>query len=102
MIASEMVRLNMGNEIAKLPDCQELVRLIQAGIEELLQKAPSDSFVSLDVLRIGEHFHVDVRLASGVLSFMLKGKARSPFVALERVLALAWDKVQVWSISKKI
>jgi hypothetical protein len=102
MIGSEVVRLNMGNDVLKLPDCQELVRSIQEGIEELLQRAPSDSFISLDVLRIGEHFHVDVHLASSVLSFMLKGKARSPFVALERVLSLAWDKLQVWSISKKI
>jgi len=102
MIGSDAVRLSVGKEVMKLRDGQELVHSIQVGIEDLLQKAPSDSFVALDILRIGEKFHVDVSLASGVMSFMLKAQAHSPFVALERVMSAAWDKVQVWSINKKL
>ncbi len=102
MIVSDTVRLNIGREILSLNEGQELTKSIQDGLESLLERAPSDCFVALDVLRTDGYFHVDVSLASGVLSFMLRAKAHSPFVALERVLTLAWDKVQVWSISKQL
>src|SRR5687768_11251089 len=101
MTLTNNIKLNMGNELKLLPDYQEIIRAVQTGVGKVMERAPSDSAMTVDVSRADNYFQVNMQLASMGLRFMLDAKARSPFVALDRAIAQAWDKVKLWSINRK-
>ncbi len=84
-----------------IPDFAELAQAIHVGTENLLAKAPSDTRFSLKVRRAKNGFVAALKLGSTSLQFSADSTARSPFVAVESVLAKAWQQVQHWSATKQ-
>ena len=65
-------------------------------------RAPSDTTLGVDVLRHRDEYKVVIRVVSQVLEFFVVGVGRSPYVALEKVMMKACDRLKVWSIKKTV
>ena len=100
-MSAENLKMIVESDVSGLAYGDDLTNTVQIDVERLLEKAPSDSTLLVHISRVGDQFKVALALASEGLQFVLNSTARSPFVASEKALNLAWDKVRVWSAGKR-
>lgn len=80
----------------------EFVTHCKTCLRRLADKAPSDSHLTMKIHHEGNGYTVDLRLASNLLNFEEITNARSPFMAVEKALKEAFDRVQTWSAAKEV
>lgn len=94
--------LELDQDILRDGERGDLESSVLAGIEELQERAPSDSLITVRMNRVPEGYFADVHLVSSPLEFRLDAVANSPYVAFERAMIQARDRVLVWSEMKKL
>lgn len=94
--------LELDQDILRDGGRDDLESSVLVGIGELQERAPSDSLVTVRMTRVADGYHADIHLISAVLEFRLDATANSPYVAFERAMIQARDRVLVWSEMKKL
>ena len=102
MSFNESCALELDQDIFRDGGRDDLESSILAGVGELQERAPSDSLITVRMTRVPEGYLADIHLVSAVLEVRLDAIANSPYVAFERAMIQARDRVQVWSEMKKL
>ncbi len=97
----ENMKMIVETDVSRLAIGEDLTQSMQLDAERLLQRAPSDSTLLVHISRVGDQFKVAMALASEGLQFVLNSTSRSPFIASERALNQAWEKVRSWSAGNR-
>lgn len=83
-------------------DQKEIENEVYERMDEITRLAPSDSAVSIDVLKGPDHYRIRFRLASGVLQFEHITTGISAYVAIDKALMLARRTLAEWSVRRPI
>lgn len=68
----------------------------QMMIDQLSEGAPSDAYIEATIARDGRDYVAKLKISSLQLSYFVTQKARSPFMALEKVRIAARDEIIQW------
>ena len=102
MLMREYAKLRFAEEVSRMPYFTNLTRVISSAVERLIERAPSDSMIVMDVTKVGDGFRAVIRVASSGLDFLIEGTARNPFEAAERAFTKTRARFEDWSEHKKV
>ncbi|MNL35199.1 hypothetical protein D3C87_1572140 [compost metagenome] len=97
-----MNNIEISNNIKSIEDLDLFLASCSKALEKVSAQAPSDSLVKMGLDHDGEFFLVRIELISQELMMDLEAQAKTPFMALENALKASLDKVQKWSVSRKV
>jgi hypothetical protein len=97
-----MNNVELRTENIALPEKDQLLVSCGRVLDKLAASAPSDSIMNMAVDFDGEDFIIDVELVSGELQFSVVADAKSPFMALEKVVKEVSDRIKKWSATRQV
>ncbi len=95
-----MVSLQYKIDFDGLKNDAKFETFTQNMMDQLGDSAPSDSFFHLRIIKDNEEYESQLNLSSSGLQFSVSGRARSPYVSLDKVWLSAKDQIQSWNYQR--
>ena len=92
--------INADNESLNISDFSAFTGTLKEKLDDILERAPAGASIAVDIVRLGSGYQIGLRLISIALEFFEAADAKSPLVALDKVLLRARETIKVWSIGK--
>ena len=97
-----MMNVKLKTDSMALPEKEQFLISCSRTLEKIAEVAPSDSIMNMSIDFDGEEYILDLELVSGELRISAVGSAKSPFVALEKILMHSLERIRKWTATRKI